>query len=293
VGQFSTATAALAAQEAMRLLGAVGRPSLLSMSSAVTFVADGATWRVIDPALGLGVPLNELQAAGLLIAGGVRTPRPQTLAPIVTNTGIVTVWEFIPRVQRGSWGLAGWFGQQIKALPTAGLNPAGPWRRISEYLNVARAGELLGAVDLDDLTARRDDLIEQWAQHSTAPVCVHGDLNLGNVLTTPDGPVVLDLEDVGVGPVEWEVSPALITAKRYGAEGSVLDDFTRAYGQRLDPRMVEVALAARTLMSALWYLSGTQRSDAFAPEEAALRIRVALGSGTGIFRPNPAAFLAQ
>jgi aminoglycoside phosphotransferase (APT) family kinase protein len=40
---------------------------------------------------------------------------------------------------------------------------------------------------------------------------LHGDAHTGNVLLTPEGPRWTDLEDVCVGPVEWDLASTTVT----------------------------------------------------------------------------------
>jgi hypothetical protein len=78
-------------------------------------------------------------------------------------------------------------------LARAALNDDGAMRALPESDR-----ELLGRA-IDALTDR-------IAAFGAATQVLHGEPHLGNVLATPDGARWIDLEDVCVGPLEWDVA---------------------------------------------------------------------------------------
>jgi aminoglycoside phosphotransferase (APT) family kinase protein len=61
---------------------------------------------------------------------------------------------------------------------------------------------------------------------------IHGDANIGNVLSTPAGdPVVIDLDDFATGPREWDLIQTAIFYDRFGWHTrEEYETFTKIYG---------------------------------------------------------------
>ena len=136
--------------------------------------------------------------------------------PVVTDAGAVTLWRLEHLVP----------GEVDPAtLGTLALDPLGAVRR-----QLATAGVSI----LDDVVA---DLATRWSGFATATptALVHGDLHPGNVLMTRRGPVLADLELAGVGPVAYDLVPAVVAVQRYGEPARSLAEYGRAYGQPIAP----------------------------------------------------------
>ena len=109
---------------------------------------------------------------------------------------------------------------------------------------------------------------------------VHGDLHRHNVLKTPTGPVLVDLEMSGVGPVCADIVPQVVAVRRYGAPPRVLDDFLAGYGLEASgwPGF-EVLVQAYELWTTAWAISNrgpvtpTRRRGRGAPRSLATRHR--------------------
>ena len=152
--------------------------------------------------------------------------------PVVTDAGAVTLWRLehlVPgEVDPATLGtlarhLHGATTNAGADLPT--LDPLGAVRR-----QLATAGVSI----LDDVVA---DLATRWSGFATATptALVHGDLHPGNVLMTRRGPVLADLELAGVGPVAYDLVPAVVAVQRYGEPARSLAEYGRAYGQPVAP----------------------------------------------------------
>jgi streptomycin 6-kinase len=75
-----------------------------------------------------------------------------------------------------------------------------------------------------------DDVVLHEAAERLVPLAVtwprcplHGDAHTGNILSTPDGPVWMDFEDVCVGPVEWDLASRTLTPDYVGAYPGAVD----------------------------------------------------------------------
>jgi aminoglycoside phosphotransferase (APT) family kinase protein len=106
---------------------------------------------------------------------------------------------------------------------------------------------------------------------------VHGDLTPGNVLIGDSGPILHDFENIGVGPVCWDLVRPVHAANRYTKEGDEVDAFLNAYtghGGVPDMDMVESLAKVMDLLSTLWSLAGRL----LAPEDYARAASVRLNT---------------
>lgn len=59
---------------------------------------------------------------------------------------------------------------------------------------------------------------------------VHGDAHLGNLIPSPNGPVLCDFDSTCVGPPEWDLTPIAVGVGRFGEPGRTYQDMTKVYG---------------------------------------------------------------
>ena len=91
-------------------------------------------------------------------------------------------------------------------------------------------------LDLDALLAalrQRCDAVERaltGVRWHLPPGVIHGDVHTGNLLITDDGPVLCDLDSVGTGPREWDLTPPAHGATRMGRSRAAYRAFADAYG---------------------------------------------------------------
>ena len=93
-------------------------------------------------------------------------------------------------------------------LPTL----VGPLTDISTALSVSSDPVLHRAAD---------ELIPAALSWPRRPL--HGDAHTGNVLVTPSGPLWTDFEDVGLGPVEWDMASMTVTEDALAAYPGTID----------------------------------------------------------------------
>ena len=62
------------------------------------------------------------------------------------------------------------------------------------------------------------------------PGLLHGDAHLGNLIPTPDGPVICDFDSTSTGRREWDLIPAAVGTRRFGYTPDVHHGLSRAYG---------------------------------------------------------------
>lgn len=91
-------------------------------------------------------------------------------------------------------------------------------------------------LDLDALLAalrERCDAVERAlaeVRWHLPPGVIHGDVHTGNLLITGTGPVLCDLDSVGTGPREWDLTPPAHGATRMGRPRAAYRAFAEAYG---------------------------------------------------------------
>ena len=120
---------------------------------------------------------------------------------------------------------------------------------------------------------RAGELAGPWqavALHDPAGLAVvHGDLHAGNVVPSPAGPLLTDLELSGVGPPSYDVAPTAVAVRRYGAPADDLDRFVAATG--LDPRAWagwSICLDVYELWVTAWAVGVRDRNASWAAEAA-------------------------
>jgi Ser/Thr protein kinase RdoA (MazF antagonist) len=90
-------------------------------------------------------------------------------------------------------------------VPVADLDPIVTSR---ERLDLVREGGSIPASSVDFLSARLARMSDAWDRFETQPGVspIHGDFKLSNLMSTPKGPLILDLDDVRVAPWEWDLA---------------------------------------------------------------------------------------
>jgi len=199
--------------------------------------------------------------------------------PVVTDAGAVTMWTWLevvdgevpPRV----------LGQVARALhdATRGGLPDVPdfdlLAAVEAELDRAEESGLTAHADLALLRDRVARIVDDWPDAEDDPLgvaLVHGDLHRHNVLSTPGGPVLADLELAGVGPVCADIVPHVVAVRRYGAPPHVLDDFLAGYGLEAGGwKGFEVLVQAYELWVTSWAVANRGVS-ALLDDEAEVRL---------------------
>jgi Ser/Thr protein kinase RdoA (MazF antagonist) len=212
---------------------------------------------------------------------GAPVVRPLAPDPVVVDGAAVTFWELLDVgstvVSAGELGgLAAALHRRSLALVDAGLPALDPHQAIATQLERARAAGATAADDLDRLGAALAHLRSQWpaavASVGGARAVVHGDLHVGNAVTTPSGPVLVDLELAGVGPAAYDVAPAVVAVRRYGAPDAELTAFLAAVGEDPTGRPgFEVLVRTTELWLTAWAV-GTRHLAPELDEEAGRRL---------------------
>ncbi len=259
-------------------------PVLIRASMNATFACGDVVLRVgrTNASAGLGVRLLEA-----LSALGIRVPTPWPTAPVMLEGLSVTALRRIDTLDRPvDWVEVGRMvstlhrisvGDVVSGYPLA--DPVAlPWWDLATVLaDLEMTDEFETVVDARSRRALHDAVERncEWSGHirsSPAVVC-HGDLHPGNVVTTADGPVILDWDLLASAPIVWDHMPLFAMAGPWGGERAWYRDFARGYGVDLAGSPSIIALAeARDLAATLMKLRGALRDPGAVPEA---RIRLA------------------
>lgn len=190
---------------------------------------------------------RQVRAAQVLASAGVPSIRlaftdEQPIEALVERRVVsVTLWQREAHVGRRAEPAE--VGRLARALHDAtaggagceGLRPLLPLQAVGEQIEIARHDRASPGDDLDVLAAAHDRLAREWAAavEDAATALVHGDLHADNVIVTPDGPRLCDLELAGVGPTAYDLVPQVVAVERYGAPATDLVAFESAYGAEL------------------------------------------------------------
>jgi hypothetical protein len=93
---------------------------------------------------------------------------------------------------------------------------------------------VLPAASVDFLATRLDSLSDAWGGFNTElqTGAIHGDSKIANLMRTPEGPLIMDLDHVRVAPWEWD----LATISRRAHDGWSAEEwpaFSAGYGHDL------------------------------------------------------------
>jgi Ser/Thr protein kinase RdoA (MazF antagonist) len=80
---------------------------------------------------------------------------------------------------------------------------------------------------------------------------LHGDASLSNLLRTDRGLLWNDLEDVCVGPVEWDLAGLVSSARGRGHDAAFIEEVLAGYGGP-DLDDLEPFLRAHALYEVVW-----------------------------------------
>lgn len=190
----------------------------------------------------------------------------------------MTLWEFLPQGPDVSHLDPGELGRSLRALHAvlagfpgdlAPLMEIRNW--LEELLSELRPSPWLTHQDIDRLRFALDNLTPKVFASSLPAQALHGDASMSNLLRTDAGPVWIDLEDVCIGPVEWDVAGLVGSTRSRGQSAKFGEDLVAAYGGR-DIDDLEAFLDAHALYDVVWQASEAQRR----PRESAKRAAISL-----------------
>lgn len=253
----STADAVRASVACARALGLpADAPVVVAEGYSVRVRLGPVLTRVVTEGVRLrGAPtpwlVREVAAAQHLAERGVSVARPWQDPGPHDGAGLpVTLWHWVEQVP-GEVGQAE-LGALVGRLHDALVDLDADLPLLAGPLTDVRAALALSDDDaLHRVAAQVLPLADGWPRRP-----LHGDVHPGNVVLTGDGPRWVDLEDVCVGPVEWDL-----------ASTSLSDEAVAAYPGDVDPARLADCRDLRRLQ----VLAGTLTDDLSTPD---LRPRV-------------------
>ena len=152
--------------------------------------------------------------------------------PMVVRGELVTLWRAVPTGGAPPSGadLAAIL-RVFHALPPPPA-PLPPWRPFEEIRSRLAEPEGLAAADLRYLLEQCDRIEEELAavRYLLPSGPIHGDAFLGNLIPSPDGPVICDFDSSADGPREWDLTPVAVGRLRFDYSGDAYGELAAGYG---------------------------------------------------------------
>jgi hypothetical protein len=218
------AVQALAALEEVRPFLPVGLPDATVVSALTTVVlrAGDHAVKVYPP----GTDPAHLDRISTVLAGSSTAHLP-TAPAVVTSYGVLTVTPWLPATGTVTWPE---LGALLNAFHTEHVDADVPrWSPLSRLESQVSGLPPEGA---RVLLAARDQLlralaeVESWVGEGV----IHGDVSPANVMRTPDGPRLIDLDWVARAPREYDLASAARRVRAGEMSRRAYAGFCRAYG---------------------------------------------------------------
>jgi hypothetical protein len=225
------------------LARACGQVGLDPTGAALVRLVNNAVFRLVRHRVMVRVTLTEglahraqaaVAAGRMLAAHGIPAVRPLLGIPnpVHVEGRAVSFWKEV--VDTGSAPTAPQLGDlltRLHRLPIAGVRLP-RWNPINDLRS--RITDVHGWDHDDvDFLSRRCDAVESALaalDYQLPASVIHGDAHLGNMITTPAGPVLCDLDTASVGPPEWDLVPLAVSQQRFSHAADVHRQLAVAYG---------------------------------------------------------------
>ncbi len=202
--------------------------------NAIYRLPGGVVARITRPGR-LAAATTEINMARWLEAAGVPAVQavPVPAQPVEVDGRAVTFWRELPPHHHGTPCQVAATLRRLHGLdrPTEfELSLLAPFVRLTERIDAAHS---LSEGDRAWLREQLAALRRRYARLPTGlPHCVvHGDAWVGNIVSTHDGTVMLDLERCSVGPPEWDLVSTAIKHTSFGwLSAEQYTEFVRTYG---------------------------------------------------------------
>jgi Phosphotransferase enzyme family len=181
----------------------------------------------------------------------------------------MTLWKFVAHDAQAPPPAPRELGRSLRRLHAALADFPGDLAPLSEtrdwlerLLAELRPSPSLTRQDIDWLRSRLDALTPAVFESSLPAQALHGDASMSNLLHTESGLVWNDLEDVCAGPVAWDISGLVTSARARGQSATFMEELLTAYG---GPGVedLEAFLDAHALYEVVWQaFEGRRRPQA-------------------------------
>jgi Phosphotransferase enzyme family len=170
----------------------------------------------------------------------------------------MTLWKFVPHDAQAPPPKPRQLGRSLRRLHSVLADFPGDVAPLSEtrdwlerLLDELPPSPSLTQQDIDRLRSELDALTPAVFDSSLPAQALHGDASMSNLLRTESGPVWIDLEDVCAGPVAWDISGLVTSARARGQSAKFIEELLAAYGE---PGIedLEAFLEAHALYEIVW-----------------------------------------
>ena len=170
----------------------------------------------------------------------------------------MTLWKFVPHDEQAPPPEPRELGRSLRGLHAALADFPGDLAPLSEVrdwlerlLAELRPSPPLTQQDIDWLRFELDALTPAVFESSLPAQALHGDASMSNLLRTDSGLVWNDLEDVCAGPVAWDISGLVASARARGQSAKFIEELLAAYGEP-GVEGLETFLEAHALYDIVW-----------------------------------------
>jgi hypothetical protein len=170
----------------------------------------------------------------------------------------MTLWKFVPHDAQAPPPEPRELGRSLRGLHAALADFPGDLAPLSEVrdwlerlLAELRPSPPLTQRDIDWLRFELDALTPAVFESSLSAQALHGDASMSNLLRTDSGLVWNDLEDVCAGPVAWDISGLVSSARARGHSAKFIEELLAAYGEP-GVEGLETFFEAHALYEVVW-----------------------------------------
>ena len=170
----------------------------------------------------------------------------------------MTLWKFVAHHEQAPPPEPRELGRSLRGLHAALADFPGDLAPLSEVrdwlerlLAELRLSPVLTRRDIDGLRFQLEALRPAVFESSLPAQALHGDASMSNLLRTDSGLVWNDLEDVCAGPVAWDLSGLVASARARGQSAKFIEELLAAYGEP-GVEGLETFLEAHALYHIVW-----------------------------------------
>lgn len=176
---------------------------------------------------------NAVRAATILAEHNVPAVRllPGLAQPVRAGDHVATFWHVAQEIRPAD-------GNDLALLLKRLHSVSVPLEQLLPWDPMADAHRRL--VDAEEISHADRRFFEQWIERLTVqlstmetflpPGLIHGDAHINNVIVTPDGPLLCDLDQVCFGPREWDLAIAAVGKIRFGDSAGDYQKLVAGYG---------------------------------------------------------------
>lgn len=255
------------ADQAASMLGLAGAGvCLLRLGENAIFRLEGTdlVLRVARPGTSVESVRRVIEVSMLLRSAGVLVGEPVAAStghnPLILDDEIVSVWRYYEQLLRGNFDYRA-FGSILRgfhehSLPAAGSLPQ--WDAFSHTKSRLLAVRSRGAPsewidDLDCLVRELELELQSFTPGLSVGV-IHGDAHSGNALNTANGLILIDLDNIAIGPRDADFAPTLVQDRRFARARRRWPEVCAGYGFTPPVPLDSPLVRARELFMVAWLM---------------------------------------